>query len=81
MGILSVDLDKVNLDDVNFDDGDTDTVIHVGLLVWHNRFKQCKAFKKEIRKKLMLVAWLLTRWWDWCMPEKKGIEQIFTDKN
>ena len=31
---------------------------------------------------LMPVAWLSTRWWDWCMPEdeKKEIEPIFTDK-
>ena len=31
----------------------------------------------------MPVAWHLTRWWDWRMPEdeKKGIEPIFTDKN
>ena len=30
----------------------------------------------------MPVAWHPTKWWNWCLPEdeKKGIEQVFTDK-
>ena len=26
-------------------------------MAWHNRLKQCKAFKKDISKELMPVAW------------------------
>ena len=32
MGILSVDLDKINLGNVNFDEDDPETIIHVRLL-------------------------------------------------
>ena len=54
MGILSVDLNNINLDIVNFDEDDPETVIHVRRMVWHNRFKQRKEFKKDINKELML---------------------------
>ena len=48
----------------------------------YNKQTECKAFKKDITKELMLVAWHPTRWWDWCLPEdeKKEAEPIFTDK-
>ena len=32
MGILNVDLDKINLDDVNFDEDDPKTIIHIRLM-------------------------------------------------
>ena len=38
--------------------------------------------QKNVSKKLMPVAWHLTKWWNWSMPEdekKKEIEPIFTD--
>ena len=42
--ILAVDLDKINLDeDNNFDEKDSDTVIHVRLLVLHSKFAVRKA--------------------------------------
>ena len=70
MGILSVDLNNIYLDDVNFDyEYDSETIIHVKLIAWGNRFKQRKTFKKEPSKELMPVVWHPTRWWDWCMPE------------
>ena len=48
----------------------------------YNKQIECKAFKKDITKELMLVAWHPRRWWDWCLPEdeKKEAEPIFTDK-
>ena len=52
MGILSVHHDKINLD-VNFDEDDPETIIHVRLMPWHNRYKQCKSCKKDISKGLM----------------------------
>ena len=49
MGILGVDLDKVNLDDANnFYEDDPDTIFHVGLLAWHNKFEKRKAVKEKI---------------------------------
>ena len=45
MGTLSVDLN-----DLNFDKDDAKTIIHVRPMAWRNRFKQRKAFKKEISK-------------------------------
>ena len=36
MGILGVDLDN------------PETIIHVRLLAWHNKFEKCKALKKDI---------------------------------
>ena len=46
-GILSVDLNNTNLDDANFFEDDTETVIYVRFLAWHNRINQRKAFKKK----------------------------------
>ena len=46
--IVAVDIDKINLDnDNNFYDDDSDTIIHVRLLVWRNEFQKRKAFKKD----------------------------------
>ena len=70
MGILGVDLDKINLDnDNNFDEDDPDTIIHVRLLAWHSKFEKCKALKNYISKELIAVAWHPKRWWDWCLSE------------
>ena len=39
VGILVVDLDKINLDDdKNFDEDDSETIIHVKILAWRNKF-------------------------------------------
>ena len=45
-GILSIDLDKINLDDdKNFYKDDPETITHVRLLTWHNKFEKRKALK------------------------------------
>ena len=83
MGILDVDLDKINLDDHNnFYEGDPDTTIHVRIVTWRNRFEKRKALKKKIDKELVPVAWHPTRGWDWCLSEnkKKEVDPIFTGK-
>ena len=83
MGILGVDLDKINLDDDNnFYEDDPDTIINARLLAWLNKFEKPKALKKTIDEELMLIAWHPTRWSDWCLSEdeKKRIDSIFTEK-
>ena len=44
MDIFIVDLNNPNLDDVNFYAVHTENIIHVRLLVCHNRYKQRKVF-------------------------------------
>ena len=71
---------NINLDDDNFDVDDPETIIHVRLMTWCNRYKQLKACKKEKSKELMPKAWHPTRWWEWCMSEdekKKSNRSIF----
>ena len=54
--IFSVGLHKINLDYADFCKDDPETIIHVRLLVWRNKFEKHKAFKKDITKELMSVA-------------------------
>ena len=51
MGILSVDLNKINIDDVNFDKDDPKTIIHVKPLAWRNKFGKRISFKKDVNRK------------------------------
>ena len=76
MGIIIVNLSKINLDGVNFDEYDPETAIHVRLVALCNIFKQRKVFKKDLSKELMPVEWYPTKWWDWQMSEdgKKEIK-------
>ena len=60
--LSNIDLININLDDDIFDEDDPETIDHVRLMTWRNRFKQCKACKKEIRP----LAWHPIRWWNWC---------------
>ena len=60
--LSNIDLININLDDDIFDEDDPETIDHVRLMTWRNRFKQCKACKKEI----MPLAWHPIRWWNWC---------------
>ena len=55
MGHNTTDLNNINPDDDNFDN-DSETVIHVRHMAWHNRYEQRMACEKEIYKKLMPVV-------------------------
>ena len=82
MGLVYVDLNNISLDDENLDgDDDPETIIHVRLTAWCNRYDQRKAFKKE-NKELIPVAWRPRRWLNCSMPEdeKKEIELFLIDK-
>ena len=57
MDFNSVDLNDINLDDDNFDEDYPETLNHARPMTWRNTFKQRNGYKKEIRKKLMSVAW------------------------
>ena len=76
MGIVTANFinNYINLDDADFHVVDPKTINHVTLLAWHNKLKQCKEFKKEINKGLMLVAWHPIICWDWFVPEDVGKE-------
>ena len=69
--ILTAHLNSIRLDQVKFED-DPETIIHVRLMAWYNSFKQGKAFKKELSKELMLVAWHTKRQWYCCMSGSKN---------
>ena len=56
MGILSVDLNNINLNNANFYEHDSNTITHVRLVVWCNKLKQHKVFRKGISKKLRSIA-------------------------
>ena len=45
------------------------SITYVRLMACHNKLEQHKAFKKDISKAFIPVAWHPTRWWDWCLPE------------
>ena len=47
IGLNSITLYSINLDDDNFDDCDPETICHVRLTAWYNRYKQRKASKKD----------------------------------
>ena len=55
MGILNIDLNKINVDD-NFDQDDSDITILVILLAWHIKFAKRKELKKQLTKKIMPIA-------------------------
>ena len=85
MGLNTIDFNNINNDDDNFDENDPETIIHVRLMAWCNRYKQQKTYKKEISKDLMPVACHPTRWWDSCMSEyekkeRKEIEPFLIDE-
>ena len=53
MGILGVGKsgDEIDLDDNNnFCEDDPETIMHVKILAWHNKFKICKTLKEKISK-------------------------------
>ena len=46
IGVNSLTLANTNLDDNNFDDCGPETINHVKLMPWHNKYKQRNASKK-----------------------------------
>ena len=46
---ISADLNNISLDEINFDKHDPETIIHVILMAWCSRYKQCKACKRKIQ--------------------------------
>ena len=52
-------------------------------MIWRNKFEKRKAFKRDISKELMSVAYHATRWWGWCLSEvdKKEIDPNFIHEN
>ena len=65
MGILIIDLNKINLDN-NFDEDDADIITHIKLLALHIKFEKRKALKKKRNEELMPMAWHPERWWNFC---------------
>ena len=49
------------------------------LIKWYEGYQKRKAQKAQIKKELMPIAWHLSRWWDWCVPEdeKKDKEKLW----
>ena len=50
MCLANIGLNSISLDYVKFHDDDPETIIHVRVMAWCNRYKQRKACKKEISK-------------------------------
>ena len=44
-------------------------------IIWPNKYKQYKVYKKEIYKELILIAWHPLRWWDWCSSKHEKIKK------
>ena len=68
MGLVNINLHNVKLDG-GLGNDDFDTIKLVKISTWCNKYKQHKAFKKEIDRELMSLAWHLERWWDCCAPQ------------
>ena len=47
IGLNSITLYNINFDDDNFVACDPETISHIRLMAWYNRFKQRKACKKR----------------------------------
>ena len=50
MDLNIIDLNNIILDDDDFHEDDPETIIHVRLITWCNRYKQHMACKIEINK-------------------------------
>ena len=68
MGILSIYLNNINLDDTNYYKDNPEFIIHIKLLAWHIKFEKLRTLNKE----LMLIAWHLARWWNFCMSQDEN---------
>ena len=49
------------------------------IVEWYEDYKNHKPQKVQIKKKLMLITWHLSRWCNWCVPEdeKKETEELW----
>ena len=48
------------------------------LIKWYDGYRKRKAQKTQIKEELMSIAWHLSRWWDWFIPEdEKKRRKIF----
>ena len=49
------------------------------IIKWHNGYQKRKVQKEQIKEELMPIAWLPSRWWDWCLheDEKKETEKLW----
>ena len=77
MGIVNMGLINISLDN-NFDEDDLIAIIFVRLLAWHIIIEKRKILKKELKEKLMPLAWHPKRLWDWCVSEdeKKKVNRF-----
>ena len=48
MDFNTIDLSSINLEDDSFDEEDPESIIHVRLMAWCNRFKQRKVCNKKM---------------------------------
>ena len=48
------------------------------LIKWYKGYQKRKAQRASIKEGLLLIAWHLSRYWDWCMSEdeKKETEKL-----
>ena len=46
IGVITMDFNNINLDDDNFNEDDLETIIHVRLMAWSNRYNQERQVKK-----------------------------------
>ena len=53
---LDMSLNTIILGNTKFDEDDPQTIIHVRLMAWSNKYKQRQAFKEDISKELMPLA-------------------------
>ena len=45
------------------------------LLEWYEGYQERTVQKASIKEELMPLAWIPSRWWDWCVPEDKRKRQ------
>ena len=46
------------------------------LIKWYEGYQKHKAQKAQIKKELMAIALHPSRYWNWCMSEKKRVEAL-----
>ena len=41
------------------------------LIKWYDDYNKRKDQKAQVKKELIYIDWLRSRWWNWCIPEDK----------